>query len=181
MQPFLEAWSRTGREEAGYVNHPNDSGGATNWGITERVARAHGFMGDMRDLPRERAREIAKASYWDLLRLDDIAALSRPVAFECFDSGFLCGQGTVAGWLQRLINVLNRGGKDYPDIAVDHLIGPMTIFSLRAYLAFRGRDGETALLAGLNALQGCYHVSDAERRPKDEAFVFGWLLNRVAR
>ena len=45
--------------EGRYVNNPNDRGGATCWGITERVARAHGYQGDMRDLPRATALAIS--------------------------------------------------------------------------------------------------------------------------
>ena len=35
-----------------YTNDPGDSGGPTRWGITEKVAKANGYTGDMRDLPR---------------------------------------------------------------------------------------------------------------------------------
>ncbi len=28
--------------EGGYSNHPADRGGPTRWGVTEKVARAHG-------------------------------------------------------------------------------------------------------------------------------------------
>ena len=41
--------------EGGYVDHPADRGGRTCFGITEAVARAHGYDGAMRDLPRATA------------------------------------------------------------------------------------------------------------------------------
>lgn len=50
--------------EGGYVNHPSDRGGATKYGITEAVARAHGYSGAMRDLPRAEAAAIYRRLYW---------------------------------------------------------------------------------------------------------------------
>ena len=41
-------------------------------------------------------------------------------------------------------------------------------------------DGEVVLVRALNSLQGAFYVELAEKRQKDEAFVYGWLLNRVA-
>ena len=49
MNTFDKAWEETGRAEGGFVDDPDDSGGATNWGITEKVARKQGYTGHMRD------------------------------------------------------------------------------------------------------------------------------------
>lgn len=179
MDHFHEAWRRTGRAEGGYVYNLHDSGGATNHGITEQVARAHGYKGDMRDLPKEFAEKIAKEQYWDIMRLDDVAALSPAIAFEMFDTGFNIGQARVVRFLQRCLNVANRQQRDYADIVVDGLIGRLTLHSLRMFLSFRARDGETWMLRALNGLQAAYYIELAERREKDEEFVFGWILQRV--
>ena len=48
-------------KEGGYVNHSDDKGGPTNWGITQEVARAHGYSGDMRNLTRQQALDILTA------------------------------------------------------------------------------------------------------------------------
>ena len=46
-----------GREGV-YGDHPADRGGATRWGITEAVARAHGYRGDMRAFLHDEAAHI---------------------------------------------------------------------------------------------------------------------------
>lgn len=50
--------------EGGYVNHPADRGGPTGFGITEAVARANGYRGAMRALPRDEAAAIYRRLYW---------------------------------------------------------------------------------------------------------------------
>ena len=56
--------------EGGYVDHPADRGGATRFGITEAVARAHGYRGPMRLLPRDEALAIYRRLYWLRPRFD---------------------------------------------------------------------------------------------------------------
>lgn len=179
MNAFAKAWAKTGRAEGGYVDNPKDSGGATNHGITEQVARAHGYIGHMRDLPGALALEIAKSQYWDIMRLDEVAQLSAPIAEEIFDSGFLCGQARVVSWLQRLLNVGNRQQRDYPDVVADGLMGKISIAALRAFIARRGTDGERVIYNALNGLQSAFLTELAERREKDEEFWFGWQLHRI--
>lgn len=176
---FLEAWLATGREEGGYVDNPKDSGGPTNFGITERLARAYGYTLDMREFTQPLARRIAKMQFWDALKLDDVAKLSRPIASEVFDSSFLCGQTAAIKMLQRPLNLLNREGFDYGDIEADGRMGRVTLFALEAYLKRRGRSGESVLLTALNGEQYGYLTSLTASRPKDESFLFGWLAKRV--
>jgi Putative secretion activating protein len=79
-------------------------------------------------------------------------------------------------FLQRALNVLNSKGKLYPDLEVDGAIGLVTVSALRGYLTERDED---TLVKALNCLQGAYYVNLAERREKDETFVYGWFKNRV--
>lgn len=179
MSAFDKAFDAVVGIEGRYSDDPSDSGGATMFGITERVARANGYVGDMRNMPLGVAQSIYRAQYWDLLRLDDVAQSSRPIAGELFDTAVNCGIGAAGRYLQRALNALNRGATDYPDVTVDGVVGPMSVSALRQFLAVRGDQGETVLLRALNCLQGNGYLELAESREKDERFLFGWLLNRV--
>jgi lysozyme family protein len=166
--------------EGGYVNHPDDRGGATNFGITEAVARAHGYAGAMRDLPRDDAARIYTRLYWLRPRFDAVALLTEAVAAELFDTGVNMGPGVAATFLQRALTALNRNGRDYADLVPDGRIGPATLAALDAFFDARGgKGGETVLLRALEALQGERYLRLAEKRPANEAFLYGWLPNRV--
>lgn len=181
MTPFETALKFTLGIEAGYVNDPKDSGGATKYGITEAVARAHGYDGDMQDLPLVVAIAIYKADYWDVSLLDTVAEIAPTVAYEMFDTGVNCGPPVAVRFLQRMLNLFNNGGKAYPDVAVDGRMGAQTLFALRAFVQARGRLGVEVLVEALNCMQGAFYTELAERRPKDEAFAFGWFANRIVK
>lgn len=165
--------------EGGYADHPADRGGATRWGVTERVARAHGFTGDMRGFPRDRAVAVYRRVYWLRPGYDRVAERAPLIAAELFDTGVNMGPAVATGFLQRALNALNRGGADYADIVADGRIGPRTIAALDGFLTRRGTAGERVLLKAIEALQGERYIDLAERRPANEAFVYGWLANRI--
>ena len=170
--------SLVGRE-GGYTNHPADRGGPTNWGITENVARAYGYTGDMRNLSRDTALTIYRKRYWEAPKFDAVGAYSMPIAEEMFDSGVNMGPAVAARFLQRALNVLNQQGKTYPDISVDGALGNLSLSALSVFLKARGKDGEKVLLRMLNAQQSVRYLEIAEKNPSQEAFQFGWQLNRV--
>lgn len=177
--PFATALAITVGIEGGFSKHPSDSGGATKYGITEKLARAYGYTGDMRDLQIEFATRVYREHFWDVMHLDEVSARSISLAEEIFDTGVNTGTVFAITSLQRALNVLNRRGVDYADITVDGLMGRMTLNALDSLLKKRGSRGELVLLRILNALQAAHYVTLAERREKDEDFMFGWVIERV--
>lgn len=165
--------------EGGFVDHPADKGGPTCWGITQAVARRHGYMGQMENLPRSVAALIYKKQYWRAPAFDQVAKIAPRLAAELFDTGVNMGVSTAIGFLQRALNALNRNGADYPDIAVDHIIGPNTLVALEAFLVKRGPPAEGVLTKAIDALQGAHYVRLAEARPAQEAFLYGWINSRI--
>ncbi|WOD19854.1 glycoside hydrolase family 108 protein [Paraburkholderia kirstenboschensis] len=116
MTSFDDAFNALIGNEGGYSNNAADPGGETMWGVTARVARASGYAGAMRELPRDTAKAIAKKLYWDPLRLDE---LDQRVAFQIFDANYNGGHPVI--WMQGA-----AGAK------VDGLIGPATIAAVQA-------------------------------------------------
>lgn len=116
MTSFDDAFDALIGNEGGYSNNPKDPGGETMWGVTARVARAYGYTGAMKNLPKETAKAIAKKLYWDPLRLD---TFDPRVAFQIFDANYNGGHCVI--WMQGA-----SGAK------VDGLIGPATVAAVQA-------------------------------------------------
>ena len=166
--------------EGGYVDHPDDRGGPTRYGITLAVARAHGYAGPMATLPRDEAAAIYRRLYWLRPRFNAVAERSPRIAAELFDTGVNMGPAVATTFLQRALSALNRSGADYIDLTPDGRVGPRTLDALDAFLHVRGKaSGETVLLKALDALQGERYLRLAEKRPANEAFLYGWLANRL--
>lgn len=174
---FLYALAETLESEGVFSNDAADSGGATKYGITQDVARSSGYHGDMRDLSLEKAKDIYHKEYWVKPGFDRIADLDDELAKELFDTGVNVGTALAAKWLQRALTVLNNEGKYYPDLVPDGRIGPKTIEALSAYLHLRHTSG--VLIKAIDSLQGHHYITLAEKREKDERFVYGWLSRRV--
>lgn len=85
------------------------------WGVTARVARAYGYAGAMKDLPKATAKDIAKKLYWDPLQLD---TFDPRVSFQIFDANYNGGHPVI--WMQGA-----AGTK------VDGIIGPQTVASVQ--------------------------------------------------
>jgi lysozyme family protein len=116
MSSFDDAFTALIGNEGGYSNNPADPGGETMWGITERVARGWGYTGDMKDLPLDTAKAIAKKLYWDPYQCDQF---DPRIGFQVFDAAY--NGGRPAQWLQQAAGV-----------KADGVIGSITIAAVRA-------------------------------------------------
>ena len=117
MSKFKEFWARIVKHEGGYVNNPKDPGGETNWGITKRVAVAHGYTGNMRNLPLATAEAIADKSYWQAVQGNE---LPKAVAWQVVDAAYNHGNRNAVKFLQRAVGVSDDG-----------IIGPKTLAAVK--------------------------------------------------
>lgn len=166
--------------EGGFVDHPSDPGGATNFGITERVARANGYYKPMRSLPKPTARDIYRREYIVKPGFLGIAEIDIIVAEEVIDSGVNAGQQRAAKWFQTALNLFNRRGKDYADIVVDGDIGRGTLGAFRALIAKRGaKDARDLMIDALDGLQFGHYAALSADNSKFEDFMPGWVRTRI--
>lgn len=89
--PFVLKW------EGGYVNHPDDPGGETKYGISKR---AYPDL-DIKSLTLDDAKSIYRRDYWDASNCD---SFDLPLAVVVFDSAVNCGVGRAKTWLSRTSN-----------------------------------------------------------------------------
>ena len=110
------------KHEGGYVNHPQDPGGRTNLGVTQRVWEewiCHpATEEDMRALTPGMVEPLYRKRYWDKVRGDDLPA---GVDLAVFDYSVNSGPGRAAKTLQEVVGV-----------AADGAIGPKTMAATRA-------------------------------------------------
>lgn len=166
--------------EGGYVNNKNDPGGATNHGITEAVAREHGYTGHMKDLPKETAFEIYEQDYITKPGYRPVIELAPAVGHKLVDIGVNAGPSRSSRWFQTSINMLNRNGQDCPNVGVDGKVGPRTIQSYECLVRVRGSVKTCQMtLKLLDAQQATHYMNLANGDPKFKTFMVGWVDNRV--
>ena len=161
--------------EGGYADNPADPGGKTNHGITEQVARQHGYQGDMRELPKGFAERIYAQDYIERPNFHRVIALSPAVGEELVDAGVNAGPGRAARWFQQSLNHLSRGGADYPLVAADGQVGAKTLAAYQALERKRGRVKACELTLKLIDVQQGAHYMGLNK----PMFIVGWADNRL--
>lgn len=100
MMDFDTVFDRVLGHEGGYVNHPRDPGGETNWGISKRSYPNV----DIKNLTRNDAKNIYHRDFWTPLVDAPFA-----VRFQAFDFAVNSGIQTSIRKLQSAIGVADDG------------------------------------------------------------------------
>ena len=113
------------KHEGGFVDHPEDPGGATNKGITHKtysdfLGRPLEDVSELKNIPDEHVQQIYKDGYWNRVKADQ---LSSGVDFCVFDWAVNSGPGRAAKALQKAVMVTQDGA-----------IGPMTLAAVEEEL-----------------------------------------------
>jgi lysozyme family protein len=154
--PFVLRW------EGGYVNHPNDPGGATNKGVTQKVydswrSRQGLEPRDVRAIEDAEVRAIYEQDYWLPPHCD---ALERQLDLVQFDTAVNMGVGRAVRLLQASINC-----------DVDGQFGPATMAAATACDV-----SQTA--STYCARRERFYRALADANPRMRFFLKGWL-NRL--
>ena len=161
-------------DEGGYVDHPNDPGGATNMGITERVAREHGFKGDMRNLTRDKAFEIYQRDYIERPGYLPLVDIDAAVAEEVIDTAVNMGPSRPSRYFQRAVNEVCR-----TRLKVDGKIGPLTVKAWADCRSNLGPRSCKAMLDSLDRQQEAEYDRLVRNNPRLRVFRRGWQNHRI--
>ena len=164
--------------EGGYVNDPDDPGGATNFGVTIHTMRALGLdldgdgdvdAADVRLLTRAQAVGIFVEHYFERPRIGLLPEALQPTVFDMYVNA---GSNAVR-ILQRLLRDMGL------DIAVDGVIGPQTARAAHAAL----REAPDHLVDAYGIARRNYYYGIGDRRPASRKFARrrdggkgGWIV-----
>ena len=157
--------------EGGYVNHPADRGGATNFGIT--LATLSKYLGqaatlaDIQSLSLEVAREIYQRNFYFSPGLHTLPDTIQPFVF---DSAVNHGPRTAIRFLQ---SVCNQAGYQ-PVLSEDGAIGPNT----RRGIAWAIEAMGDVFLQAIVEERKNFYLIIVAARPSQEVFLNGWM-NRI--
>lgn len=159
------------RREGGYVDHPDDRGGATNYGVTRKTLSEYlgraATKDDVRNMDIELAREIYRRNYYYGPK---IHRLPEPVQSFIFDCSINHGSARAIKFVQKVCNAAGVATR----IGIDGKMGPATE---NAAKTTQDKLGD-AFLAGLIDERRDFYHKIVEKNPSQRVFLAGWM-NRV--
>ncbi len=178
---FNRAIKQVMTHEGGFVDHPDDPGGATNFGVSLRYLRDAGHdLGDIDgdgDIDYQDIKALtparAKAIYYDRFWMPNYYANMPPiVAGKMLDLAVVMGPSQANKLLQRALSVIEDDFGQSVDLRDDGRIGPATL----AAISDRARsEARWATRVALRASSEMFFRWLATHRPSSKVFLAGWV------
>lgn len=160
MMNFDYAVSKVLESEGEFVNHPQDRGGVTKYGVTESTLSIYRgkqiTIQDMKALTIEEARLIYKKNYWDCLKLDFVK--DKIVAYLIFDQAINRGVQSACKQIQDVVNVTTDG-----------VIGPDTIGAINSF------SDPRVLCVNFIKKSQVFYAKIVKNDPSQSVFILGWI------
>jgi len=182
MQNVRQIAEEIVEREGGFVNDPDDPGGATNHGVTIHTLRRLGLdltgdgavgLADVRALSRAQAVEIYLTHYYARPRIAEMPEALQPALFDMYVNA---GANAVK-ILQRLLREMGH------PVAVDGVIGPQSIAAARD----AALPEPVALRDAYGVARRNYYFRLADYRPASRKYARtrsggkgGWILRAEA-
>lgn len=160
LVPHILKW------EGGFVNDPDDLGGATNKGVTFKTYKLYRnrkglpipSVGDLKRLSNDEFTDILKTMFWDACRSDEIS--SQSVANAIVDWAWHSGTTTAAKEIQRVL-----------EVKADGIIGNITLSAINS-------QSPLPLFGKIKAARVKYIERICKSRPENQKYYRGWM-NRI--
>lgn len=167
MAEFEPAVEYVLENEGGFVDNPNDAGGATNYGLSLRYLRSFKFdIDDIKNLTVDKAKEIYKSNFWDGSPFESIKY--QILANYIFDMGVQHGIAQAIKLVQRSLWAVYRFSYIRECLKDDGVMGSKTLDLLN-------KIDCTSTLPVIVAVRASYCRFLAEENPKNKEFLNGWL------
>ncbi|MCA0872863.1 peptidoglycan-binding protein [Seohaeicola saemankumensis] len=166
MQTVRQIAEEIVAREGGYVNDPDDPGGATKYGVTIHTMRRLGLdltgdgvvgVADVRALSRAQAVDIFIRHYFERPRIAEMPAALQPSLFDMYVNA----GGNAVKILQRMLRDMGYA------VSVDGAIGPQTLGAARDAAE---PDG-VALRDAYGVARRNYYLRLADGRPASRKYA----------
>ena len=178
MQSVKEIATGIVAREGGFVNDPDDPGGATNFGVTIHTMRRLGLdltgdgrvsIEDVRSLTRSQAVDIFIKHYFERPLIGELPA---PLQATVFDMYVNAG-GNAVKILQQLLREMGF------DVSVDGALGPQSLNAVHSAM----KKAPNAFVDAYGIARRNYYFRLADRRPASRKYARnraggkgGWIV-----
>jgi lysozyme family protein len=146
--------------EGGYVDHPSDPGGATNFGISARFLRGIRDERHPKDISKEDAVELYRIHFWDRYGYGEIE--DQDIATKVFDCTVNMGPSSGHKILQRALRAVGHSQVDD-----DGVLGNITITA--------ANNSPNGVAIVMKSEQAARYREIVARDPEKKVFMKGWL------